>query len=455
MPRYTAVSQSARDSSNVAVSAERLVNCYAEAGPGDGRSRLVLRTVPGESAFSSISSANVRAASPVGDYIFIAANGYLYRVNETGTAENLGGIIDSEDTTISAHGQDATVTAGGTYYVWDDSASTLTEPTGAAFDDAGSVTYLNSVTLFSESGGRRFQWSDVLDPLTLDALNFATADGRNDNILRVMADKTKVWIYGETSIEVWYRVPGASGSSSFARLPDGIIDQGLKSYKLLSRHDAGMFFVGNDDVVYETSSGLKPISTAPVNTALKDGTPTHCSYYEHRGHKFCVVRFSDRPAWCYDLTTGLWHERASGVNFDAWTCVEIVSHFDKWYSISRGGGIYEMAEVSADVAGHLKRGWTSRTIYLDGKKFSVSEVEFLCQMGATDLGRDAMVSMRYSRDGGKTFSPEIMEPIGDLGEYENRVIYRSLGNFVSFTAEFTITDPEDIPMYSDVNVEIT
>ena len=51
MKRLTFVAQSARDESNVAASAERLVNCYAETAPGDARTRLNIRSVPGSDSY--------------------------------------------------------------------------------------------------------------------------------------------------------------------------------------------------------------------------------------------------------------------------------------------------------------------------------------------------------------------------------------------------------------------
>ena len=60
---------------------------------------------------------------------------------------------------------------------------------------------------------------------------------------------------------------------------------------------------------------------------------------------------------------------------------------------------------------------------------------------ATGQGSDPQAVLRYSTDGGHSWSNEIPAPIGKVGEYDTRVIWHRLGRARDFTFEVTVTDP--------------
>jgi hypothetical protein len=450
VPKITFFTQAAKDSSNEAASSEALVNLYPEQGAGDGRTAIALRSVPGEASFANTTAPLVRASAAVGGEIYIAANAGLYSVQSDGTSSLHAPIADSSITTISENGSNVTIAADGNYYVWD--GSSISQPSGGILTNIGAVAYMEQYTILIERNGNRFEWTDPADPKTRNALYFTSADGRNDNCLRGIADKRYLYIFKERSIEIWYNT-GASGASAFVRLGGGVIDQGLKSYSLVTRFDQGVFFIGDDGVAYIMSGGqLQSVSTPPVNVDIDASTPVQVMYYEDRGHKFCVVRFSDRPAWVYDLTTLLWHRRASLDPASAWDTVNIVSAWGNYYAMKNDGNVHLISRTDTDVAGELPRRMISKPLYMAGRKFTVSEMELLARVGASDLGRDAVAILRTSWDGGLTWSREDTRSLGDLGDYSTRAIWRRLGRGVQFAAEITVTDPADITLYSDANV---
>ena len=449
MTRVTFVAQSSRDDSNIAASSERLVNCYAEAAPGGARTRLTIRSVPGETTLADLATGLLRAAEKVSDTIYAIAAGNLFSVTEDGTVTNLGSVGDALETSITAIGDDAAIAANGTYYVYD---GTLAAVAGGLLTDCGSVTAIDQYVVITERGGQRFEWLTQGDPQTRNALYFQDADARNDNLLRGIADGGYLVLFGEESIELWYNT-GQAAELAFARLAGGVIDLGLKSYNLVVKHPGGIFFVGDDGMAYNMTGGqLGPVATPAVLTSIAGNEATACFYYEIRGHKFLCIRFSDRPAWCYDLTTQLWHERASGDR--TWETVAVAHNWGKFYAFNEGGPVYEMTGYT-DVEQALSRIQIGRTIYNDGDQFSVSELEYLARVGTTDLGRDAMVTLNVSRNGGKTFGADIDRSMGDLGDTEQRMVWRALGTYRQFTAKFTVTDAADITSYSDCNVSLS
>lgn len=472
MPKLTLFTQSALDGSNEAASPENLINCYVEQAAGDARTRLTARSVLGEEIFGNIDDTLVRAMERVGDYIFVAANGTLYRVEIGGSTTTIGSIVDSENTTISGNtGLYVTVAAGGSYYVWD--GTTLTSPSGGRFSGAGSVTQMDFDTIITQPDGREVEWTTNADPTTRNALYFRTKEGRPDKVLRAVPFGRELYIFGTESTEIWQNT-GVTGASRYQRLTGGLLDQGIKAYKLVKGFDSGIFLIGNDNVAKIIRGTLfEPVSTPSVQTDIDESEPVRLDYYEDRGHKFLCIVFSDRPAWVYDMTTTLWHRRASGTEFGPWDCKGIVEAFGSFRLISETGAIKTMVRNNQDIIGGgsdfsndfnddfgggtlgvLARRCVSKPLVMDGNKFSVQKLQFLSRVGETSLGREAAVMMRVSWDGGRTWSqPETMS-LGDLGDYDQTAEFRALGRGEQFAVEFTVTDPADIQLYSDAYVEV-
>jgi len=453
VPKYTFFTQAARDESNIAATSEELVNVYPEQAAGDARTRINLRSVLGEVEFADIGQPIVRAAETANGSFWTVLAGNLYQVAADGSVSNRGVVGNSNETSISGNGTNVCVVANGDYSVWN--GTTLTNPTAGAFSDFGSVTFSDYDTILTELNGRRWCWSDTADPTTLDALNFATAEARDGDILRAEVDQAQVFLFTEVCVEVW-RSTGVSGSSRYRRLT--VIDQGrgLKGYHLMISDAFGIFFVGNDNVAYILSgSGIMPVSTPAVQSDIADGDPVSATYYEDRGHKFISINFSDRPSQTYDLTTKLWHRRQTGVTRAPWALKRMATAYGKWLGVDDFGVVVELARTGSDRGQPLARIIRGKPIYMEGSKFSVAEFEALCAVGETDLGRDAEVMLRWSRDNGQTWEGPQTGSLGTLGAYETTVRFYGLGRGESFTPELSCTEVADIVFYSDANLRLT
>jgi hypothetical protein len=211
--------------------------------------------------------------------------------------------------------------------------------------------------------------------------------------------------------------------------------------------------VGTDGKAYlAAGSQITPASTPAVETAIAQGNPTNCYYYEDEGHSFCVIRFFDRPAWVLDLATNLWHERATLTG--AWRATHSAKAFGFWTVGSNGGLIERLVRNNVDGADPLIRKAVSRVLYIDGARFRVPKIEFLGRVGRSSLSRPASLVMRVSRDGGLTFGPERTASMGAVGQYEARMVFRSLGQARRLVAEVTISDPVDLTLLSSAVVEV-
>ena len=412
----------------------RLLNVYRQR-LGD---KTVVRSVLGTEVFANLPTLFVRAAETIQGKLYVVQGGIFYRVSESGTVTSLGAVPDSPETTISGNNGNIAIVANGRYFVWD--GSDITEPATGAFSAFSDVTFVNQFTVATERGGRRVQWSALADAGSLPALNFATTESRDDNVLRSMAIAGGVMFFKERSIESWY----VSGSDLKAR-PGSTIELGLKAFGLIAKIPNGAVFIGSDDRVYMTFGGVpEPISTDGVEISVAAELPTNVFYYEDAGHKFCVLRYADRPAWVFDITTGEWHERAEGNDLGPWTARACVKAYRQFFAINDTGGVLRMTRNNADASGELIRRIVGRTYEMDGQRFKLHRLEIPANVGAHDA--EPTMTLRVSGDRGHTWRLNRQYPMGVKGQYDRRIILRNLGQYQKATFEITVSDPQDVAL---------
>jgi hypothetical protein len=484
MPNLVLAAKSTVDKLNRAPSAERLVNCYAYPAPEGAKAPLIIRSVPGERYFSSVNGPFLRAMERINDKLYVVSDGGLWYVSEAGVPSYQAAVTDDPNTSIAGHREDVTIAAAGSYSVWD--GDSLTQPGDGAFASVSSVAFLSQYTMLAELDGRRIEWSEIADPGTRDALHFATAEARDDKIIRILSHGPYLSVFKENSTEIWANT-GLGGASAFARLGQEVIERGLKDFNLACWTPDGIFWVGNDNVARLGSTEVSPPN---VNIAISTGTPTHCFYYEDRGHKLAVVRFADRPAWTCDLSMGFWHERASGTDHKPWDVVASAFAYDQWHLGDRFGRIARLGLAPYDNDIPMRRTIVSRNLFVGNEKFSVSRLEleglfgnydveeiapnwmttdagfplqyedgryitFDEQQAVTTTKRPGRIWARFSRDGGHTFGVPKLRDVGRVGKYKATCEFRALGQFEDMVVEINQTDAVDVPLLSEAAVDVS
>ena len=428
------VGQSVRDSDNRQADPSRLLNCYRETIGG----RPILKSTLGLSDHAALPGVFVRELIASRGNLYALSGGRASKIDDMGVVTDLGPVDDGEHATISTNNGDVLFCSAGKYYRWD--GAVMTQPVAGQFSNFGSVDYIGGYTMLTEQDGIQFCWSDQLDSSTLTPLNFSSADGRDDKIIRGISIGGQYYIFKETSQEVWYNTGGA-GTRAFERQAGGIYDVGLKAKGLVCIIPAGSaFYVGHDGRA--RIIGIpQPVSTPAVETAIKECGPEFCVSWEDEGHTFCAIVFADCPAWVYDLATGEWFERAQGTTFQPWKVSCSAKLGTKWYAGRDGAKIMVFDRSNEDGGFPLVRRAVSRLLENDGKRFVLNELEIFARTGL-DAGA---IELSISKDRGYTFTaPRRMT--WAVGEFEKRLIRRSLGQARAFVAEITISDPIECPI---------
>ena len=210
--------------------------------------------------------------------------------------------------------------------------------------------------------------------------------------------------------------------------------------------DNQIYWLGQDErgtgIVYAMSGDVPArISTHAVEWQIQqyaDISDATSYTYQQDGHQFYVLNFpSADTTWVFDVATGVWHERAEFSN-GAFArhrannkCVfaneVVVGDFEN-------GNIYTLdLDIYADNGATQKwlRSWRALpTGENDFNRTAQHALQLNCEAGVglnAGQGSDPQAMLRWSDDGGHTWSNEHWRSMGVIGKYGFRTIWRRLG----------------------------
>jgi hypothetical protein len=253
-----------------------------------------------------------------------------------------------------------------------------------------------------------------------------------------------LWIFGSGTTEVWYN----SGATDYplARISGAFVESGCTAARSVAKLDNALFWLGGDargtGIVYR-SNGYRGarISTHAIEWAIGtygDVSNAVAFSYQQDGHSFYVLTFPTvDKTWCYDASTNLWHERASLITGELKRYkANCMCLFNGNIVVGDGvtGDLYSLDNTfHMDGADPLKwlRAWRAIPPGQNNLKRSAHhslQIDVASGVGLIiGAGTDPVISLRWSDDGGHTWSRYHDRKIGKIGEYSARAIWHRLG----------------------------
>jgi len=156
----------------------------------------------------------------------------------------------------------ATLTGGGTT-----SINQVQTPDDIGVMDVGYIAS-NVVVVPAQGQGinGRYYWIEPGE-ITIDPLNFATAERAPDPIFGVVVFGDQFWLPGQTTTEVWYFT--GDPDAPVSRLQGVVFDRGTWAGTALQVKDS-MFIVDNDGGVFQISGGIKRISRPDIEEQIRE-----------------------------------------------------------------------------------------------------------------------------------------------------------------------------------------
>jgi hypothetical protein len=438
------------------ISAERMLNCYAEITPQTSPFPNMVLGTAGLTVWKDTGvSLPVYGMRVMGENLYVVVGDKVYKIDSSKTVTLLGNITTEIGNVIMTdNGDQVTIQLpnGITYYCTP-TASSLAQITDGDFNDSGSVTTLDGFTISALLNSNEFQWSDVNTTQNWNALNAATVEANSSKIVRVYQNNLELWFFKEDIIQVFYNT--GSGSPLFQRKEGVYIEKGCASKYSIATMDNSFFFLGNDRIVYQTIGyQLKPISTFPISQEIETYTIIDDAIgftYVQDGHKFYCLTFpSANKTWEYDITTELWHERESVNNsgVDGRWRANCQAYFAGKNLVGdfQTGIIYEIdPDVYKENETVIKREIIGTTMFKNFARMSLNKFVVMMDTGigiATGQGVDPQLVGRFSDNGGKTYTDELWQSIGAEGSFLTEVFWTKIGGKArSFIARLNYSEP--------------
>lgn len=371
---------------------------------------------------------------------------------------------------------------------------TVLPNTDGAFTGGGVVEVNDNYFIYTRPNTQQFAVSDLLSPIT-QGLSYASKFTSPDNLVSLIANNGQLYLLGEKSSEVW----NDQGTTpvAYQRIPGSSTQQGIIAPFSVARLGNSFAYVsqnirGLNQVVLMNGYVPQRISTHAVENSLLDQyTEDAIAYtYQLEGHEVYVVSFPTIDiTWAYDFTTQLWHKWLWVDSYDKYhrhrsNCAAVFQGYvvvGDW----ENGNLYQLDQNNytdnnlqirrlrraPHITSDLQRQYfdelqlqfqpgvgiqgfsRDRNIYL-GDPYYISATGALIigyqdvdvignagQIQVRDVLYNPKAMLRWSNDGGSTWSKEYWQDIGQQGKYKHRAIWRRLGMSRDRIFEVVVSDP--------------
>lgn len=454
---------------SVNAAADRCVNLYPESIPEGGKETGALYRAPGTRTLVTVGIGPIRGEWQLGDFGYVASGYELYSVSQTYDVTLIGMVTGSGPVLMSDNGTQIFIACNPDGFIYNTSTGVFAQISDPDFPGANFVGYLDGYFVFTEPNSQRVWVTQLLDGTSVDPLDFASAEGSPDGLVGMIIDHSEAWLLGTNSVQVYYDANAAD--FPLAPIQGAFIEHGCVSGYSIAKMDNSIFWLGQDQrgqgIVWR-ANGYTPqrVSTHALEYAIStyaDISDAIAYTYQQQGHSIYVLTFpTGNATWAYDAATNLWQERA----YLNPATGELGRHRSNCHMFFNGmtvvgdyenGSLYEMSlNIYADDGDAQKwiRAWRALPTGTNTLNRTIQHsLQIDCETGVgldgpvTTQGYDPQVTLRWSDDGGHTWSNGHRKSMGRIGEFGRRVIFRRLGSTEKIrdrVYELSGTDPVPI-----------
>ena len=310
------------------------------------------------------------------------------------------------------------------------------------------AAYLAGRFIYVCQNSDRFYWSEVNDASNINGLSFATNESGPDNTLGVAVLNDELVFFGAQTVEFWSPNTGAGlADPAFTPIEGRGFQRGCASRDTIAFADNSLFWVGDNRVVYRVGNTPARISSSSIEDKLRQCTNiAGCSAIvaTFEGHEFYILNVPGVGSYAYDISRvgtaagayGDSYERGEWCEWASYGRSQFRGHVSAVFQglqylgddTTNDIGVMQVGTYT-DYAGTMKR-QGSAFIKIEEGRPRCDSIVLHGVMGvgnATDPGSMPTVEMRYSDDGGRTFSRWRAGTMGSMGDYVARAFWQRLG----------------------------
>jgi hypothetical protein len=452
-----------------AVAGERCINLFPEVVESNGKAQAALYSCPGLPDFATGLKSPGRGLFAESGQLFAVGGNTLYEVDANGTPTSLGSVSDDglpvtmvTNGDLHSGGDELAIASANRVYLLNRSTLALTNPV----NDVRFIGQIGSFFVGLDSLTGILKISESYDGGTWDPTQAVQRSSSSDQWIAMLTTPDEIFLFGEKTGEVWYNAGLAP--FPFRQRQNSSIARGITAPRSLARFGDTMAWLGSsgqgEDVVY-LMNGYTPnrISNHAVEWAISEYRRTSRIddaigwSHEMLGHIFYVLEFPSADAtWVYDQAIGQWHERGlwDGHGFAAYRPRFHATAFNRNIVCDRAGTslLHLSTQVYTDAGGAvLRRVRRLPHTYAENRRIRVDSFEIDAKKGVgltAGQGVNPLVMMRYSNDGGETWSGERTASLGAKGQYSQRIKWDRCGVGRDRVWEVSVTDPVDVSFFN-------
>ena len=449
--------------------AQETINLFTERGGKGSKSPAIFRRFPGKKVAFTISGGNGKVRGQYvtsGDRWFVVRDNVLYEF-DTAYTETTRGTINTlvGNVTMTDNGTQMAIADGQNIYSYTLATNALAVVTDAdAPQNTPVLNFIDGYVFgFDPTGSLgSFKHSELNDVTTWATLDVYTAEGSPDRLVAMGACNRKQWLFGSQSFEVWFNRGGDNvTSATWQRLSGTFKNIGCSAPFSVSTIRGQIFWLGSskdgENIVWMSGEGYMPvqISSKAMETAIAGYSKVSdaTSYtMEYLGHFFYVLTFpSGNKTYVFDITENEWVNWAyRNPNTGQQEIDRAVNHvfFNRKNFVGdyENGKIYELDKDTFTDNGNPIV-WERYFSHFDNmqKMLTWYSLQLDILVGSSsDYSLNPKIQIRWSDDGGYTYSNWYNMNIGKTGKYGTRVIKRLMGQ--SRDRVYHIRSSEPIPI---------
>lgn len=447
------------ESRTTAISNQVTRNLYPEINP-KGRSPIALQTFPGNKLKTQGGAGDrCRGLYNWKGVLYKVSGNSLDSIDADGVFTNLGSIAGSGRVVFDSNNSTLVIISSGYKYTYDGTTLSSFTDSAGRIGSPDTVAQIKNVFVYDD-GGNNDNWVRSVAGDATTSLADASAETRDDNLIRPYVFRNVLYLFGSKSIEPWFFT--GTGDLGFSLAEQGINQIGTVAKYSVANTPEFVYFVGTDNQVYRmVQYQIQNITSVGIANFLENNTVSDAVGYTmtlQGQHIYMLILPTANKVLCYSEENQSWFELSSGVSGDRSRINSYAYCYGKhWVGDKDNGSLYELdLDTYTDNGNAYRRERITAPVNAEsagqaGLSMCCKSLEVVMRTGVGQITGAVNPSMvfQYSIDDGNSWSSEHWVKLGRLNEIQ-KVRFDHMITAREIRYKMYVTDNCDVSIHSAV-----